>query len=303
MADYTLVPVDHQPDFGGVSLVPVDYDPFGAGGATQPPPLQLAQPVLQPAQPQPASPRLESSTQQPPAGVGQPNVVASTVGAQTTAPMQLNPYPAGYPTDDSSYGPSIINAVRGMFNPSFDEDKRIVSGIYDAAKDAVLAPGRLMQPNPYPPGSEEASWYENQRQRAMIPAATNIATLLAGFGLPMAESGAVGALGGKLSRLGTESPKILPEELAGQTRTQIRDLAVDKGLVPKGDTSHPDYPRRWSDPVTNERRLRLDRGHVDSETKQPYDEPNAAVDHVHAYDVDGNPITINDDNHIPTTGE
>jgi hypothetical protein len=87
-----------------------------------------------------------------------------------------------------------------MFNPSFDEDKKIVSGIYDAAKDAFLAPGRLMQPNPYPPGSEEASWYEDQRQKAMVPAAVNIAALLAGFGLPMAERGAVGALGGRLPR-------------------------------------------------------------------------------------------------------
>jgi hypothetical protein len=28
MADYSLVPVDYQPDFGNVSLVPVDYNPF-----------------------------------------------------------------------------------------------------------------------------------------------------------------------------------------------------------------------------------------------------------------------------------
>jgi hypothetical protein len=29
MPDFSLVPVDHQPEFEGVSLVPVDYDPFG----------------------------------------------------------------------------------------------------------------------------------------------------------------------------------------------------------------------------------------------------------------------------------
>ena len=241
MAEYSLVPVDYQPDFPGVSLVPVDHDPFGAGGATQPPPLQLAQPVLQSAQPQPASPRPGSSTQQPPTGVGQPNVVASTVGAQTTAPMQLNPYPAGYPTYDSSYGPSIINAVRGMFNPSFDEDKRIVSGIYDAAKDALLAPGRLMQPNPYPPGSEEAFWYEDQRQKAMIPAAANIATLLAGFGLPMAESGAVGALGGRgvagsaARQAISEAEATLPE---GMTRKDFGRLAgFEQSLADSGGAS------------------------------------------------------------------
>jgi hypothetical protein len=100
-----------------------------------------------------------------------------------------------------------------------------------------------------------------------------------------------------------ENPEILPDELAGRTRSQIRDLVTDKGLVPKGDPLHPDYPRKWNDPVTNERRLRLDRGHPDSITGQPYGIRNAAVDHVHAYDINGNSIKVNGDNHIPTTGE
>jgi hypothetical protein len=35
MADYSLVPVEHQPDFENVALVPVDHDPFSADGVTQ----------------------------------------------------------------------------------------------------------------------------------------------------------------------------------------------------------------------------------------------------------------------------
>ena len=35
MPDYSLVPVDYQPEFEGVSLVPVDYDPFSGDGAIQ----------------------------------------------------------------------------------------------------------------------------------------------------------------------------------------------------------------------------------------------------------------------------
>lgn len=35
MADFSLVPVDHQPDFSDVSLVPVDHDPFSVDGTTQ----------------------------------------------------------------------------------------------------------------------------------------------------------------------------------------------------------------------------------------------------------------------------
>lgn len=34
MAEYSLVPVEHQPDFENISLVPVD-DPFNDDGATQ----------------------------------------------------------------------------------------------------------------------------------------------------------------------------------------------------------------------------------------------------------------------------
>ncbi|QIP08519.1 hypothetical protein [Bradyrhizobium symbiodeficiens] len=59
MDDYSLVPVEHQPDFENASLVPVDHDPFGADDVTQQAPSQQAQ--SQPAQPSP---------QQPATGVG-----------------------------------------------------------------------------------------------------------------------------------------------------------------------------------------------------------------------------------------
>jgi hypothetical protein len=65
MPDYSLVPVDYQPDFDGYSLVPVDHDPFTADGLTQQAQIQLAQ-----AQPQ----------QQPPAGAGQPDAAAPAAG-------------------------------------------------------------------------------------------------------------------------------------------------------------------------------------------------------------------------------
>lgn len=38
----TLVPVDHEPDFGGVSFVPVDHNPFSADGLVQQARAQLA---------------------------------------------------------------------------------------------------------------------------------------------------------------------------------------------------------------------------------------------------------------------
>jgi hypothetical protein len=41
MRDFSLVPVDHQPDFSDFSLIPVDHDPFGADGLIQQAPTQL----------------------------------------------------------------------------------------------------------------------------------------------------------------------------------------------------------------------------------------------------------------------
>jgi hypothetical protein len=263
MPDYSLVPVDHQPDFGDFSLVPVDHDPFSTES------------VAQPVQTQPTQNLPKSPTGSDLADVGAPLI-----------------------GDGGQFSPGAPWA-----NKAADIASKLVWNTFRGAINLAATPGAIMRPNPYPPGSEQAVWYDNQRQQLIDKAAPAMAFAMLGAGAPMAEGGAVGALGGKLSRLGTESPKILPEELAGQTRTQIRDLAVDKGLVPKGDPLHPGYPRRWNDPVTNERRLRLDRGHVESETGQPFFLPNAAVDHVHAYDIDGNPIIINEDNHIPTTGE
>jgi hypothetical protein len=65
MPDYSLLPVDHQPDFDDYSLVLVDYDPFAADGVAQQAQIQLAQ-----AQPQ----------QPPPAGAGRPDAGAPAAG-------------------------------------------------------------------------------------------------------------------------------------------------------------------------------------------------------------------------------
>jgi hypothetical protein len=78
MPGYSLVPVDHQPDFDDSSLVPVDYDPFAADGLTQ-------QPQFQQAQAEPQGP-----PQQPPAtGAGQPDAAAPAAIGELT-PLKEN---------------------------------------------------------------------------------------------------------------------------------------------------------------------------------------------------------------------
>jgi len=71
MPDYSLVPVDYQPDFDDYSLVPVDHDPFAADGLTQQAQIQQAQAQAPP----------QGSPQQPPAtGAGQPDAGAPAAG-------------------------------------------------------------------------------------------------------------------------------------------------------------------------------------------------------------------------------
>jgi hypothetical protein len=92
MPDFSLVPVDHQPDFSDVSLVPVDHDPFSADGVTR-------QAQLQPAQTQPQSPP------QPPAnGAGLSDVGVSADRSMAPVPDRSSHLAPGdsYPTADAA---------------------------------------------------------------------------------------------------------------------------------------------------------------------------------------------------------
>jgi hypothetical protein len=91
MPDYSLVPVDYQPNFDGYSLVPVDYDPFAAEGAVQQAQIQQAQPQGPPQQ-------------QPATGAGQPDA-----GAPTTE---------GGPSGSGGGG---IGPAGGAPNPTLDQ--------------------------------------------------------------------------------------------------------------------------------------------------------------------------------------
>lgn len=80
MPDFSLVPVDYQPDFEDVSLVPVDHDPFSDDGATQQASVQLAQAQIQPAQFQTAQSQPQSPPQQPATGANQPVIKEPATG-------------------------------------------------------------------------------------------------------------------------------------------------------------------------------------------------------------------------------
>jgi hypothetical protein len=132
MSDYSLVPVDHQPDFSDASLVPVDHNPFSDDDA-----VQSAQ--GQPTQSQPVSA----------AGVGQPSAGALANRAQPPdVGESWNPETAG--SDDAR--PNLSTAPTAPpgkvpFKP-FDELKPATftptQQIGNLAADAGMALG--MQP-------------------------------------------------------------------------------------------------------------------------------------------------------------
>jgi hypothetical protein len=120
MPDYSLVPVDHQPDFDDHSLVPVDHDPFAEDG-----PAQLAQIQLAQAQPQ----------QQPPAGAGQPDAGAPAAGGVLT-PLTENGRVDSYvykklSTGTPPAGPQVSTAKGNLTITATDGAKHtIFGGVY-----------------------------------------------------------------------------------------------------------------------------------------------------------------------------
>ena len=95
-----------------------------------------------------------------------------------------------------------------------------------------------------------------------------------------------------------------PEDLKNKTRQELRDKAQEKGYKPdpKNDPNDPNGKEKFRDPNTNKQRIRIDPGHKDPKTGKPYDNPNAAQEHAHGYDSEGNPIRDPNtgDKHFPT---
>jgi len=117
MPDFSLVPVDHQPEFEDVSLVPVDHDPFSADGVVQ-------QAQVQPAQVQPKSPP------QPPAtGFPQTDDGLPTINAQATEPGE-------------SWDPGSENGGTGPGQPN----NSLVAPIFSSDKPTNVDWSRFNQP-------------------------------------------------------------------------------------------------------------------------------------------------------------
>jgi hypothetical protein len=212
MPDYSLVPVDYQPDFSDFSLVPVDYDPFSADRMVQQAGAQLGQP--QPAEP----------PQQPATSPEYPDVGTPLIG-------DGGQFSSGMP----------------WVNKAADIASKLAGNTFRGAINLVATPGAIMQPNPYPPGSEEAFWYDDQRQQLINKAAPATAFAMLGVGAPMAESEAVGALGGKLPPVARGIAEELhhpwPKYLGGAVKQEL--VSLPKSLHYAFHRGLDEYLPKW----------------------------------------------------------
>lgn len=139
MPDYSLVPVDYQPDFDDYSLVPVDHDPFAADGMAQQAQIQQAQ--AQPTQPQPQSQPLPPSLPQPPAmGVRQLGAGAPANNAQATTPANsFGPdfAQASQPAENDQPTPEGGLTIKNLDTGS--ADLRTIPGVTPSPDDAKAA--------------------------------------------------------------------------------------------------------------------------------------------------------------------
>jgi hypothetical protein len=136
MPNYSLVPVDYQPDFDGYSLVPVDHDPFAADG-----PIQQARTLL-------------ASQPQPNAGFDQPPSAPQTPGSAT-------PLPPIVPNDGQ--GPSVpqppeqdLHSQYQALRPMLGDRNAMLATVYPEVRQTLIAqalvgqqqPGQTSEPAP-----------------------------------------------------------------------------------------------------------------------------------------------------------
>lgn len=155
---------------------------------------------------------------------------ADDVAARARNLMRSQPQRLQEPQDktDEVGGPLIGDG--GQFSPglpivnrSANIASQLVGNVVPGAVQAVATPGKLMQPNPYPEGSEGWYWYEDEREKAANEWGPSMALNTMGTGMPFAPKGAAGIFGGRLAQTADHAALARAEEMAakGATPEQI----------------------------------------------------------------------------------
>lgn len=236
MDDYSLVPVEHQPDFENVSLVPVDHNPFSADGVTQQPQSQQAQ--TEPAQsgPQPAAGverlyvgRPANNTQAPEvgeswnpdteiSGVSRPNVSAASTPAQ----------------DEPAYDWSHFNQQFGELKPAtFTPTQQLGYPAADAltagSTPDVVTPQQMLRGaiNQFYPGAEFSGLAQQAYKNGQYGNAI-------GYGVGAVADSLLALAGGKLFGASTAALK----GIAGSSWALRRALERTGQVFQKGYATH-----------------------------------------------------------------
>jgi hypothetical protein len=180
MPDYSLVPVDYQPDFEGVSLVPVDYDSFAVDGPIQQARTQLA------------------SQPQPNAGFDQPPSAPQTPGS---AP----PFSPIVPNDGQ--GPSVpqplgqyLHSQYQALRPMLGDRNAMLATVYPEVRQTLIAqalagrqqPGQTSEPAPTSGVSGVTQQAQTQTQPAQPEPQTQPQQPATGAGQPGVNGPATG---------------------------------------------------------------------------------------------------------------
>jgi hypothetical protein len=179
MADYSLIPVDYQPDFGDYSLVPVDYDPFIADDIIQRTRTQLA------------------SQPQPDAGFDQPPSAPQTPGsAPPLSPIVPNDGQA--PSVPQPPGQDLHSQYQAL-RPMLGDRNAMLATAYPEVRQTLIAqalagqqqPGQTSEPAPTGgvSGVTQQAQTQTQTQPAQPQPQTQPQQPATGAGQPATEGG------------------------------------------------------------------------------------------------------------------
>ena len=106
---------------------------------------------------------------QQPASVGNTNVLSSGLNNAIDNATNLVSSAGDLGSIDAD---KVANRLLGL-----NGQERYQTWPEKLVRDALNAPHAVSQPNLYPEGSEENSWFEDQRNKAMVPAAMSMAAV------------------------------------------------------------------------------------------------------------------------------
>ena len=141
-----------------------------------------------------------------------------------------------YPVEDEAAAAHDRAAFRLLqqVRPAGGRSEGLATGVMEGAVPGMLGgmlkaaatPGALMKPNPYPPGSEEAAWYDRNNGEVAQHWGPEMAMNLVGTGTPFSMSGSAGIFGGRLAQTADHAKLARAESMAeqGATPSMIRDV-------------------------------------------------------------------------------